>query len=160
MVGILMDMNKIEFLDLFKEHEEYPEKLAERGVPNNTYLTYVSTTFLNGYVNYIDIISAYLVNRYDIDEDWTDDNIKHWTDKLGKDFHSDLSEIFDDVLILGETENCYWYLWSDCDVSDSCIGRFDKGNYTKDQVISLFEEYIRTGFTRHVKISLSGWKTL
>jgi len=55
-----------DFWSLFKETEEYPKNVAERGVPQDTLYKYISHTFLNGLINYVDEREAILIERYDI----------------------------------------------------------------------------------------------
>lgn len=115
------------------EDLEYPHDIAERGVPNNTLYSYVSTTFLNGYINYVQWCYGMLIERY---SRFDEEKLKHLLDYWAAQPHSDYREapveagerldVLDDVWILGQTKNCWWFFWSDMDVSDSCIGRFSK----------------------------------
>lgn len=45
---------RLEFKDLFPIEEDYPGKyIAEEGVPQGAFYSDISTTYLNGVVNYI-----------------------------------------------------------------------------------------------------------
>ena len=59
----------------FKYGQEYPEKIAFDPLPWGHYWSYVSTTFLNGFINYVDIKAAYVLNRY---HKWEDTDDPHW----------------------------------------------------------------------------------
>lgn len=52
------------FLDYFTESIEYPRNVAANPIPMNTLWSYISSTFLNGFINYVTIIDAQLLDRY------------------------------------------------------------------------------------------------
>lgn len=52
------------FLDYFDETVEYPTDIAYNPMPWNVCWSYISSTFLNGFINYVNPISCYVVNRY------------------------------------------------------------------------------------------------
>lgn len=112
-----------EFNDLF-EFIEYPsdDTIVERGVPQNVMYIYVPYSFINGLCNHIKIKKAYIIERY---ENWDKINIEKYIKNLQV-FNTDYSVLPDDEIFLGESENSYWYIWADKDVSDCCIGRCEK----------------------------------
>ena len=121
-----------DFFELFADSEDYPENIAERGVPQNTSFQYVSSTFVNGYVNYINVKYAIMIERY---TEFNIKNIRRFISWLKDQFHTKYGNfltltagdnILDDIILFGETENSYWYIWSDRDCSDCCIGSIDK----------------------------------
>jgi hypothetical protein len=54
----------VKFDDFFTESIEYPRDIALNPLPINTEYIYVSTTFLNGFINYVTIKRAWCLNRY------------------------------------------------------------------------------------------------
>lgn len=50
--------------DIFLDHEEYPRGVADRGVSEDTLYCYISNTFLNGFINYVKVVKAVMVERY------------------------------------------------------------------------------------------------
>jgi hypothetical protein len=154
----------------FKDTEEFPKQdLILNILPYGVMHSYVSSTYLNGFINYVTITKAYVLNRY---YDWNDvlehtisiqdpPNSFNWTKKLcktknelyealtapGATFHGQLYDFQDDVVILarsGEIDGkmCYYVFWYDCDVSDSCIGRFLTVD-SEEEVIKEFDSYVQ-----------------
>lgn len=157
--------------NLFKDNEypEHDEILS--GPSEDEMFYYVSTTYLGGMVNYIGVFHSIMIRRYlqlaencnNLGECWENECMRI-SDKITNDTHSNLSDVGDDVLILGESEKYYWLLWVDKDCSDSCIGKLKKRNFTREQLIdclhrsvpnigNCFKEYI-------VLPQLKGWITL
>ena len=147
----------------FQETKDYPDVFAGEILPDGTMYEYISTTFLNGFINYVEIQKAFLLARYarwnDQDTDLGTREISirdggKWTkftgtkeenfQKLiapGATFHSKLNDLSDDVVILAKTKNTneWVYFWFDCDCSDSCIGRFSTED-ADEVVIEAFSE--------------------
>jgi hypothetical protein len=100
---------------------------------------YISTTFLNGWINYVTIDRAYLITRYRKHAE----NVAR-LDEFHKEnaFHSDLN-LGDDVVILARGEDgAWWEFWYDQDCSDACIGRFTTTD-DADTVRARFDEFVR-----------------
>lgn len=102
---------------------EYPYNVELLdGIPKDTAYLYISTTYLNGFINYTDeFIYAFMFNHYSTSEVYKLKCIN--VDNL-KDFaHTDLSsfEKFDDIIIVSRVYDGYIVFWSDMDCSDSCI---------------------------------------
>lgn len=55
----------------------------------------------------------------------------------------------DDVIISGESENYYYYVWLDNDVSDCCICKISKAHY---ETIEDFNEAVESLFASNYKI--------
>jgi len=161
-------MNK--FFDLFDDSEEYPsnERLLN-GVPMNMLFEYVSDTYLNGFINYVDIKKVLLIQRY-----WSEKEYGPWDEfvkkaiEKGSDFHTDYRIIEDDVLFLAESESSWWFFWNDRDCSDCFIGRIDKTKISYDDLekalIEFIEEHLEdpsdiTGVYAELPLP-SGWKRL
>lgn len=148
--------------EYFEDNYEFPKEIAHNPIPYGTVWTYVSSTFLNGFINYVKPISCHLIDRYTADnENITDRNISYrnsgeikWlkfdgTKKELKDkilsgefqmHHTRLNCFGDDIIILSEieTENDetgkYMFFWFDMDCSDCSIGKFETTD-TKEEVI-------------------------
>lgn len=148
----------MDFYDLFDLYLEYPDEtlLAERGVVQNTLYEYVSSDYLQGFVNYVKIYSAIMVERY---EEFNDQMLQRTYDELSKSRHSNYYDICeDDVALFGETKNSLWFFYLDRDVSDCMIGRIEKGKVTKEEFKQLF---IDTLEGKHFELpSPKGWITL
>jgi len=151
------------FLDYFDEEEEYPSP-SESMLPLGMCYHFISTTFLNGWINYVKIISAQLISRYQ-DYQMNLMNLSK-TESLSKTtaFDLDIGKYFgDDVLILAKTKNphiivkscilcgnpdsvenkegyTWWFFRYDKDCSDASIGRFETED-TDEAVIYSFKEF-------------------
>jgi hypothetical protein len=133
---------------------------------------YISSTFLNGFINYVAIKDAWCLNRY---SEWSDQHTVCCVDRESermdrKDFTGTREEMFnlvtqlgrvsdpsfyrdfdDDVLILSkcrdtageEIRGMWMFFWFDSDCSDSCIGRFQTGDRDFD-VISSFQGWVNS----------------
>lgn len=119
--------NKKEFWDYFDDTVEYPKDIVYNPIPWNVAWTYISSTFLNGFVNYVNPIACYVVNRYVKEtEDITENNVSikkigdnNWHKFTGTKkelidaivsgevefYHTDLSCFGDDIIILAEIED-------------------------------------------------------
>lgn len=154
------------FLNKYFNHNiDYPQDVGNDILPWGTQLSYISTTFLNGFINYVDIKSAWVLNRY---VDWDDaseeikvsimgtpNNTGTWEEfrgtkrqvyemliQPGRTFHSKLDNDFkDDLVILSKiSDNKWMFFWFDRDCSDSSIGRFQTQE-SDEQVIKDFDEW-------------------
>ena len=151
------------------------ESLVE-GLKDGVMYDHVSTTYLNGYINYVNIILGCMVRRYMSPFEWNDA-----VDRIDKknDFHTSLedSDNYDDILILAESGDYYIIFWSNCDNSDSSIGKLRKSNYSStSNAIAAFnasivkdisyqvEEITSENFDDNIKYIpptfFSGWITL
>lgn len=146
--------------DLFDEHFEYPSnEIAEHGgLPECTLYSYVSSTFLNGFINYVDIIKAFVVERYC--NEW-DEVIPQQVKEFHQSYHSSLRKIHDDKWILAQGDRDYWLFIFDEDVSDCSIGRIDKSKVSLAQITKLFdsitsnnEQYCKG---KKAELKFSGW---
>lgn len=99
-------------------------------------INYISSTFLNGWINYVKPIKSYVVYRY----------YENGRDKLIENIQKvngchDLSKYGDDVLVLAKDDTGdYWYFWFDNDTSDCQIGRFKTESKT---VVEDFTEFVK-----------------
>lgn len=146
----------------FDHDVEYPRDIAFDPLPWGIMYNYVSSTFLNGFINYVKIEKAFLLDRYGNDEDifsvqvqakpfqWVEfkGNRHEIFDRLiqpGATFHCRLDEDFqDDVVIFARIETDseiaeapYMVFWYDRDCSDCCIGRFK----TTDALVTVLVEF-------------------
>lgn len=136
--------NKKTIWQYFDENIEYPRKLALDPIPYGTVWTYVSSTFLNGFINYVEPIKCYVIDRYTSDDKNVGDKEYITKGDLKKKiiageldvYHTDLSSFEDDIIMLADIgeKGHYMFFWFDMDVSDCSIGRF-KTEDTKEDVI-------------------------
>jgi len=153
----------------FDQSINYPgDLIADNPLPWGVLYEYVSSTFLQGFINYVKITKAYVMDRY---QPWhADFPCQHtmklrnppgsfnWVEKTfknkhelfqalimkGATMHSKLDADFqDDVVILAQTNTPgnYYLFWFDRDCSDSMIGRFQTTD-THEQVVAEFDAYI------------------
>ena len=127
--------------DLFERDEEYPKNVAERGVQNNTLYSYISNTFLDGLINYVDVFWACVIERYEV---WDMQIMKETITAVSSNHHTKYSAYIDDCLLLAETDHCYWFFWYDRDVSDCMIGRMDKSIAIKADLIALTKAFVES----------------
>lgn len=151
--------SNINMWSLFDEAIEFPQNIAEKGVPENTLYEYVSSSLLNGYINHVNPIMAVMVARYGDENEIAsyDANVKEFSAEP----HCDLSLLRDDVLIAAESDNFYWFFWYDKDCSDCLIGRFSKAKCSKFDFIKSFEAMISDNECfkeeKTWKLNLTGW---
>lgn len=55
---------KKQIWDYFEDNIEFPKDVAYNPIPWNVAWTYISSTFLNGFINYVEPLACYVVNRY------------------------------------------------------------------------------------------------
>lgn len=110
---------------------EYPDKEQFLNLKQNTGYCYVSCTYLNGLVNYADSLYLICSQKYSEDEEF-----EEIIEKLkNKDwYHTDLSSIEDNTYLISENESSYLLFSYDRDCSDCMIVRFNKEDFTFDQV--------------------------
>jgi hypothetical protein len=150
--------------DYFENNVDYPSEVAHNPLPYGTVWCYISSTFLNGIINYVKPISCFVLDRYTADDENVGDrnftvrnkgefgNWHKW-DGTKKELinaitsgekemhHTDMNCFGDDITLLAEIETNeddnkgrYMFFWFDCDVSDCCIGKFETTD-TKEEVI-------------------------
>jgi len=139
--------------DYFDNHIDYPNNIVDNPIPYGTLWSYVSSTFLNGLINYVNPIGCYVVNRYTEETaDISDRKVcicnkgkfVNWYNFEGTKlelinalisgekeiYHTNLSCFEDDIVIIAkienelDEENKYIFFWFDYDVSDCSIGKF------------------------------------
>jgi len=159
----------MKFLDYFTDNIEYPNNVALDPIPIGILWSYISSTFLNGFINYVTIVKAFVLGRYYAWDEEINYTISvmdppgsfNWTEKKCKtkdDLYQELVKkkaVFhvnpdydfqDDVVILAKAGNteagiCYFYFWYDMDCSDCCIGRFITDD-NEENVITSFYDYV------------------
>lgn len=158
------------------------------GLKEDLVYSYVDTAYLNGFINHVNILGAYMTRRYkNLGKSKSDSNQNNlsWEESCKlidskDDLHTDISDCnkYDDIHILAECGNHYYYFWSDCDCSDSCIGKFSKSRFEseeqallsfKDEILSFDiwdndESYVREHEDEYIKFIpkefFTGWITL
>ncbi len=113
--------------DYFDKTVEHPREVADNPIPYGTVWTYISSTFLNGFINYVKPIGCYVVNRYTREEDDISDRgfylrtkgDSKWShfkgikrelidiivSELREVYHTDLSCFGDDIIIVAEVSD-------------------------------------------------------
>ncbi len=146
--------------DYFTDVISYPQFLLDKEIlPVGTLYQYVSSTFLNGIVNYCQPIQCYVLDRYThrnsiIELKYCDG--KDWHTFCGekhvaienfrtgkfKNLNGTISCFYDDVIILGQlSDDLYIYFYFDYDISDCAVGRFET-NDNREKIIESIEDYI------------------
>ena len=150
----------------FTNDEEYPSNVCDDLLPWGTFWCYVSSTFLNGFINYVHVEKAYLANRYtEMDEviecgEHAGTTKRSVFDKLtvNPPIHANLHAFsYDLVLLTKISEGKYMMFWFDCDVSDCCIGRFVTAD-TEADVIAEFDKFVNKVIPSHAEIPLNFFK--
>lgn len=127
-----------DFSDRFDASIDYPNLTGQAALlPLGVLHCYVSSTFLNGWINYVTPVRAYLRTRYQTHEVNERDVAAF---RESKHVHADLGTMFsDDIDILARDDaGCWWYFGFDQDVSDCVIGRFQT-DAREDVVIRDFD---------------------
>jgi hypothetical protein len=128
--------------DMMPDTYEYPNPTETPLKPGVQY-QYISQTHLNGWINYVRPVAAYVITRYA--DDGYEGNLRRveaWHAKPT--VHTKLYGIAgDDVIILarGETAGDWWVFEYDCDVSDCFLGRFSS-SASEAEVRAMFDEYV------------------
>lgn len=146
--------------DLFDMFEwiEYPENTAlVEGLQNNVMYDYVSTTYLNGFINYVDIIKCFMIRHYGDNEEW-----KKFVNNVDSkvDPHTDLSDSdkYDDVIIIASSGDFYIIFWSNCDCSNSSIGKISKSCFeSDDDVVEALKTSIKQNLNIQEDINDDNW---
>lgn len=116
---------------------EYPGDQIQEfgGIPQNTIYEYVSSTFLDGLVNYGTGHRAWLMARYGLnneeqshirDEDYVPTEAEYRAFAKACTEATHFKPVGDDWLVAYETKESYMFLWYDRDVSDCSIERWSK----------------------------------
>lgn len=113
---------KDNIFDYFGDEVEFPENIAADVMPYGTLWSYVSATFLNGFINYVDILAGFVIDRYTK----RDGKAAQIEAAIKTEVHTNLRVFKDDVIVLGRIgKGKYMLFYFDYDVSDCMIGRFE-----------------------------------
>ena len=146
-------MNKKIIWDYFQDDMEYPKNIIDNPIPYGEVWTYVSSTFLNGFINYTDPLACFVIDRY-TSPDKEEIQFKEFKGMkkdliesiLSNDFkmvHTKLNCFDDDIIILGKIDsndelfNSFIFFWFDMDVSDCSIGKFKTSDSEEDVIQSV-----------------------
>ncbi len=155
----------------FDDSIDYPKEVAHNPIPYGTVWCYISSTFLNGMINYVKPISCFVLDRYTADDENISDRnftvcnkgefgkwykwegtkkelIKVITSGEKEMYHVNMNCFGDDIALLAEIETNeedgkgrYMFFWFDCDDSDCCIGKFETTD-TKEDVIQSMRNWL------------------
>jgi hypothetical protein len=141
------------------EHYEYADPTEFDIGDYGWGIDYISSTFLDGWINYVKPIKVFAISRYTpsaklearVKEFYEEDHFHTKFHPLGDDVvllcreefrkHSNGQGLDNPHLEKGE-EQGYWFFWYDCDVSDCSIGRFATRD-TEAEVIASFERMMK-----------------
>lgn len=161
----------MKFINYFHSYIDYPKDIAINPLPINVLYNFVSVSFLNGFINYVKPIKAFVLCHYYKWNEPIDHTISiqnppnscYWIKKRcktkselyntliipGITFHVNCDIDFqDDVVILAKTgsidgKSCYFIFYYDRDCSDCSIGRFVTLNH-ENEVIKDFNLHINS----------------
>jgi len=108
------------FESLFTKEDEYPTDIASSPLPLGTLYHYVSSSFLNGFINYVIFVDGYVIHRY---VEASSEKKTKMEEAFNK-HHTCLNSFGDDSLLLCKAANQWYFFWYDQDSSDCSIGRF------------------------------------
>lgn len=150
--------------DFIKDGYDYPNVDQLTEFKTDSDICYVNSTYCIGLANILENISAFMIARYSLVDDMDledtvslDDNDEllqkyieniNYLNKISDSdwYHTKLGHFcIDDVIITGESENNYYIVWFDHDVSDCEIIKINKEHYQSlkefnDAVIEHFEK--------------------
>lgn len=126
-------------LDYFYTIEHPTDEQMMDGLEEDVLFSSISTTYLNGFINYCKIKKAYMVNSYMFEKDW--ERACARVDLLPVQFHTDISDAskFDDVIILAENKNWWFFFDNDCDCNYCGIGKLSKKKYEAELILEAFK---------------------
>lgn len=145
--------NKIEDILLYNTIG-FPSIDDLTNMPSDSMFEYINSTYCNGIVNLIKNKSAFMIARYTIEENVDcysfelnddDDCLSHYFKNIDEIknisdadwFHTNYRKFCeDDVIITGESESYYYFIWFDNDVSDCSVAKLKKEHFNS---ISEFE---------------------
>jgi hypothetical protein len=144
-------LNKTSNLDFLELHEPTNEELLGGPKENKMYVN-VPDSYLNGFINHVNIIGAYAVERYkESDYAKTGMTMERYHRLLYKirrgcsNLHyTDMGDdgTYDDVHMLTKCGNFYYYFWY-CRSGNSCISKFSKSKFESDgQAMAAVKETI------------------
>lgn len=170
--SLLLDVDQQLDIELvYTDSYEYPREQIEEfgGIPQNTEYTYVSSTFLNGLVNYGKNHRSFLVARYGLDSTQVDEAgteesyFVHLDAKYGSDNESLIAQVRqdyqafadksfgddvhhttynqDDWIVMYETSESYVFMWYDRDCSDCSIERYSIESCIADAGIDNLDDF-------------------
>jgi len=153
-----------EIKDILVDSYDYPKADMLTEMHTDTVYNYVNSTFCVGLLNWFENQQAYMIVRYSINDcDYRDyqntielddnnellkpffNNIEYLDRISDKDwYHTNYGAYcIDDVIITGESDNNYYAVWLDQDVSDCCIFKINKEHY---QSLDEFNEAVQKHF--------------
>lgn len=113
----------MEFLDRMSNNLDYIDPTEFDIGSTGWCINYISSTFLNGWINYVKPVRAFVIQRYEDDYYALSARVEQWHKE--EHHHTQLNFFEDDVLLLARSDiGDWWYFWFDYDVSDCCIGKF------------------------------------
>ena len=164
--------------DYFDDTIEYPHNIVDNPIPYGEVWTYISSTFLNGFINYTKPFGCYVINRYTKESDDISDRntticnkgqFGKWHKFKGTKkelidlitsgekevYHTEMSCFGDDIIVIGEvgddySENNgkYIFFWFDMDCSDCSIGKF-KTSDSKEEILESVENWLKEDFMKN-----------
>lgn len=149
-------------------HEHPGDDLAD--IVINSYKTsclikYVSNAYLNGFINYVNLIRSACLCEYAEHDDQRNERVRliHEVAIQLDNYHTDLSTISDSFYILAESSFKYWIFLYDADCSDCIIGSIPKSEISEERLIQLYEEELKSEYPNHFLMDvkkMTGWRRI
>ncbi len=133
--------------DFIKDGEDYPSVDQLTEMKTDSDYCYINSTYCVGLANWLKNVSAFMIARYSLIDVYLDDtaslddndellqkyneNINYLNTISDKEWYHTKLGVFckDDVIITGESDNNYYMVWFDRDVSDCEIIKISKEHY-------------------------------
>ena len=133
--------------------EPSPSKLVDDILPLGTLLEFVSVDVLNGYINYVDLLSV-------ITERDPDEEERHIS--ISNRFYTHFHEFGTVIHVVAASKSHLWYFCYDIDASDCAVGRVDAHGTTLQEMIDWVRRERISGRYPVVEIDikkLTGWRS-
>lgn len=157
--------------EYFEDRFLYPEPdLLLRGIHSGVLFDPVSVTYLNGFINYVDIVAAVLLHEYTNTAEEFAEQVADIEKQAAEQRppHTDCRK-YDNMLILGKTNDKYVVFLSDNDVSDCAVGglALETFNTVSEAIDALYkqaDQFVADGsalnYSKIPKSFFRGWITL
>lgn len=135
-----------------------------RGLNIGEEYTFITTTYMNGFINLVEVEKAFLLFDGDYNEkDEILENIENVSEINW--FHTNLGRFSCPVTVIGSLEDSYVVFFFDSDVSSCLMQRIDKNKYTLDdvtintlQIMNMRQQWMDSACEEYVELPKpKGW---